>query len=199
VPETAAQVYYLYPGAPVVEETEPAIGTVFGIGDNLIRLLGYGRFNVNDIVDLGLELVLDRYEVGDDTWRVGLAGDIKYTIIPQNTQLPFDLAVNTGLGFEGGGNLTNVDIPLGGVISRPLRLASGRILIPYGGLYLVVSHVSYDLPSTPGQPSRDSDDTDVDVQLRAGIRIVIDRTSSVFTTLHIGDDTMLALGINLSL
>lgn len=199
-----AQVYYLYPGAPVVKSDQPVIGSTIGIGDDLFRILGYARFNISDVTDLGLELVLDHVDRGvgldsNDGWRFGVGADFKYSVVPRNTSLPFDLSVNAGLGFESGLDYTNIDVPIGGVVSRPIELNNGRVIAPYGGLYVVISHVSFDIDPLPAYRHVDNDDTEVDVELRAGTKLQINDTSFVFATLHVGNETMLFLGLDVRL
>ena len=106
----SAQVFYTYPGARVVSDVSPAVGAIIGFGEkDLVRLLGYGRFNVTEVSDFGLEIVLDNL----DDWRFGAAGDFKYAIVPSENTLPFDLAVGGGIGFETGDNFTNISVPFG--------------------------------------------------------------------------------------
>jgi hypothetical protein len=199
VPASQAQVFYLYPGAPVVKDAEPAMGASLGIGEDIFRLLGYTRFNINEVTDFGLELIFDHFSSdvpgGDDAWRVGAGADVKYAIVPQNTSLPFDLAVNAGLGFESGGDLTNINIPLGGLISRPLELSNGKVVVPYGGVYILIAHYSWDVDI----PGFDADETDTDVEIRTGARLELKEKTSVFATLHFGAGTMFYLGLNLAL
>jgi hypothetical protein len=192
-----AQVYHQQPGAPVVGETEAAVGATIGLGDDIVRLLGYGRFNVTEVSDVGIALVMDRFDPGHgaDGWRFGAAADFKYAIVPTETTLPFDLSVDGGFGFQTGADVTNIDIPVGGVISRPLALSDDRVLEPYGGLYLVIRHVSVDTP--PGAP--DASDTDLDVELRLGASIEVGGGTSAFATVHVGDLDMFFLGVNVSL
>jgi hypothetical protein len=192
-----AQVFYQYPGAPVVSDTEPALGFTAGIGDDLLRLVGYGRFNVSEVSDLGLELVLDHWDpsFGDDGWRIGAGADFRYAIVPANTNLPFDLSLDGGLGLQTGSDITSFNIPVGAVISRPLELQNGRILTPYGGLYLLFSHISVDTP--PGAP--DYDDSDFDVELRLGTSLEIVGGVSGFVSAHVGNEEKLFLGLNASL
>lgn len=192
-----AQVFYLYPGAPPVGDTEPALGTTLGFGDDIVRIVGYGRFNVSELSDLGIEVVLDRWDPGfaDDAWRFGLGADYRYAIVPGGTDLPFDLSLDGGFGFQSGDDITNFHIPLGGVISRPLELQNGRILVPYGGLYLVFSHVSVNTP--PGIP--DHDDSELDVELRLGTSIELGAGMAGFVNIHIGDNELFFLGVNASL
>jgi len=185
-----AQVFYQYPGARAVTREDAALGGTIGFGDDLVRLLGYGRFNINPVSDLGLELVFDHLH---DDWRVGAGADVKYGIVPKDNSLPFDLSVTAGVGFEGGGNVTNLDVPLGGIISRDFRLENGRTIVPYGGLYLVFRHVSWDLP--PGARGDDSN-TDLDVELRLGASLSVFANGDAFVNLHIGDDVMFFLGYN---
>lgn len=193
-----SQVYYQYPGAVVVSDTEPATGGVFGFGDDVLRFLGYARFNAADVADFGVEVLLDRYDPGGvagDGWRFGAAADFRYAIIPTRTQLPFDLCVDGGIGFQSGDNVTNIDIPAGAVISRPLELRDGRILVPYGGVYLVYTHVSVDVPA--GVP--DASDDDLDVELRLGASIELGAGLSAFANVHLGHGDRFYAGVNASL
>lgn len=192
-----SQVFYSYPGAAVVKDAEPAAGAALGIGDDLLRILGYMRFNVNATTDFGLELVLDHWDgpFGVDDWRIGAGADLKYAIIPKNSTLPFDLAVNAGLGFESGGDVTNINVPLGGMISRPVELSNGRVVVPYGGIYILISHYSYDVDG----PGIDNDDTDTDVELRMGARTTISAATSAYATLHLGAGTMFFFGFDVKL
>lgn len=191
-----AQVYYQHPGAPAVSDAEPAVGATFALGDDLIRLLGYGRFNVTEESDFGLEVLLDHFDPagGDDAWRFGAAVDYKYAIVPLDTELPFDLAVDGGFGFQSGADITNINVPIGGIVSRPFALKSDRILEPYAAVYVIFSHTSFDPPG-PGS----TDDTDLDVELRLGTSIEVVAGTSAFVTVHIGDDEMFFMGVNASL
>jgi len=190
-----AQVYFMYPGAPPVPGDQPAVGANIGIGDDVFRLLGYTRFNINEVSDLGIELVLDNGSsgFGGDSWRVGAGGDYKYMIVPQDNQLPFDLAVGGGFGFQTGGDVTNFNILGGGLVSRPLEMNNGKIVVPYGGLYLIYSHTSFDnaLVSTS--------DNDLDVEVRGGASISFSETLRGYITLHIGSNFMAFFGLNVAL
>jgi hypothetical protein len=191
------QVYHQYPGAPVVDDTSPDVGALIGFGEDTVRLVGYGRFNASDVSDIGIEVVLDRFDppfVGDG-WRFGAAADFRYAIVTEGSDLPFDLSLDGGLGFQTGADVTNVNIPVGAVISRPLELKEGRIMVPYGGLFVVFTNWSYDLP--PGFP--DPSDSEIDLVLRLGASIYITDGISVFANGHVGNGEMFALGLNSSL
>jgi hypothetical protein len=193
----AAQVFHQYPGAVPVSDTEPALGGAVGFGDNIVRITGYGRFNVSELSDLGIEIVFDHWDpdFGDSGWRLGAGADFRYAIVPSGRTLPFDLSLDGGLGFQSGNDITNFHIPFGGIISRPLELRNHHILVPYGGLYVVFSHVSFDTP--PGIP--DQDDSELDVELRLGTSIEFTDGIAGFVNVHIGDDEMFFLGVNASL
>lgn len=186
------QVFYSYPGAPPVKDLEPAIGVAVGLGDDIFRIVGYSRFNLSSISDLGLEIVLDNL---DDNWRAGLAADVRYAIVPKHSTLPFDLSLNGGMGIEGGGDITNFNVPLGAVLSRPLELNNGRVLVPFGGAYLLIVRTSIDTP--PGK--RDFSDTEVDVELRGGANLIINDATGMYAALHIGAGTMFFIGLNVGL
>jgi hypothetical protein len=181
-----AQVYYMYPGAPPVTDAEPALGATVGLADNLLRLLGYGRFNVSTKSDIGFEIVVDDHR---DNWRFGLGADFKYAIIPDGTALPVDLTAQLGFGFQTGGSVTNFDIPIAGLVSRALQMDNGRIIVPYGGLYVIVRH--FNRESLPG-------DTDLDVELRAGSSFELFDSGDLFVTLHIAEEIMFFAGFNAS-
>jgi hypothetical protein len=186
-----AQVFYAYPGAPVVTDEQPAIGPYIAIGDDLFRMGGYGRFNVSQHMDIGLELVFDLI---DDDWFPGAAGDLKYEIVPADYDMPFDLSVNAGLGFTSGHHVTNIVVPLGAVISRPLDLSNGYSLTPYGGIYLLITHFSIDTGS-----QHDFSDTDTDVELRAGVSLEVSRAMDVFSAIHLGAGNKFYVGLNFKL
>jgi hypothetical protein len=192
-PAVGAQVFYMYPGAPPVKKDEPAVGATIAFGDDLFRILGYGRFNINNVSDIGVELLTDNT---DDVWRGGLAADYKYAIVPKETEMPFDLSVNGGFGYQWGGDISNILFPVGGLVSRPVELSGGQVLVPYGGVYILFQYTSWDLP--PGVPG-DTSDWDTDVELRIGSAFVINESSRAFATLHIGAGTRFYLGINFSL
>jgi hypothetical protein len=193
-PTAGAQVFYAYPGAPPVKKDQPAVGATIGFGDDLFRMLGYGRFNVSEVSDLGIEIVVDNTDVlGGDVWRGGLAADFKYAIVPKETTMPFDLSVDAGLGYEWGGSMNNFEIPIGGMVSRPLELRGGGVIVPYGGVYILIRYTSIDLPA--GVPG-DDDDWDVDVELRGGTGYRINQASMAFATLHLGAGTKFYLGVN---
>jgi hypothetical protein len=190
-----AQVFYMYPGAPPVKADQPAAGVNIGFGDNLFRTLGYGRFNVNSASDIGIELVFDNTDtaVETDKWRIGLAADYKYAIIPDSTDMPFDLSVNGGFGFQSGGDMKNILIPVGGLISGPLELSNGQVLVPYGGVYVLIAYSTWDLPlGATGDTSK----WDTDVELRGGAAYHINKTAAAYASLFIGAGTKFYVGIN---
>jgi len=185
VTNSHAQVYYSFPGATVIEKDFADVGTAIGFGDNVTRLLGYGRFNVSQVSDLGLEVVMDNTA---GTWRLGAGVDFRYLIVPTSRELPFDLSVGAGLGFESGAHFSNIDIPVGGMISRPLELDNGHILLPFAGFYVVYTNVHSD---------RFGNDADLEVELRAGSSYELTRMVRVFAAASFGGrDTMFFLGVN---
>jgi hypothetical protein len=186
VSPAVAQVYHMYPGAPAVEKDAPALGVTVAFGDHLFRTLGYGRFNINPVSDIGVEIVADN---GNDVWRSGAGADFKYNIVPKESTLPFDLAVNGGLGFITGHDVTNVDIPLGGLVSRPLELSNGGVLVPYGGVYILISHLSW------STALGDESDWETDVELRGGAGYQITKTSLAYANLQFGAGTRFYIGI----
>jgi hypothetical protein len=192
-----AQVFYSYPGAPPVKGDHPALGANVGFGDDLFRLLGYGRFNVMSMSDLGLELIFDKTDtpVESNIWRWGFGVDYKMAITPKDStsEMPFDLAVDVGFGFQNGGEMWNLRFPVGGVVSRPLELGSDRALVPYGGVYVLFEYASWNWPSGS---SDDDSDFEVDVELRTGVGLEISKSAVANATLFLGNGTKFYLGIN---
>jgi len=194
-----AQVFYSYPGAPIIQGQNAASGATIAFGDNdLFRLLGYLRFNISDVSDFGVELVLDNSDLGpNDDWRFGGAVDFKYLIIPKDSDLPFDLAFNAGFGFQTGNDVDNINIPVGGLISRPLELNNGRLVVPYGGVYVIIQRVSWD--GVPGVPRSGGSDTDADVELRAGAVLHLNDNVGFGAGFHIGAEDIFMLGFHVGL
>jgi hypothetical protein len=195
----SAQVFYQYPAAPVVPENEPVFGPAIGIGEDLFRINGFARFNISTPMDLGLEIVFDRidtssdYDQNDGVWRFGAAADVKYAFIPPDDMtMPFDLSFNAGFGFESGGDITNIIIPIGAMISKPVEIAPSRLFTPYAGVYLLIIHTSVDLGGTFGDVS----DTDTDVELRGGASVSVTEIADIFAALHFGYGTRFYVGLN---
>jgi hypothetical protein len=194
----SAQVFYEYPAAPVVRENEPVFGPAIAIGDDLFRINGFARFNVSPPFDFGLEIVFDRLSVtdvgssNDDIWRFGAAADIKYLFIPpEDTTMPFDLAFNAGFGYESGGDITNIIVPIGALISKPIELSPSNLLTPYAGVYLLVVHTSVDAGGDIGDVS----DTDTDAELRGGVSIGVTDLADIFAALHLGSGNKFYIGM----
>lgn len=195
-PEVGAQVYYTYPGAPPVKPDQPALGADVGFGDELFRVLGHGRFNVNSDSDLGLELLFDNADTPADTdvWRWGFAVDYKYAIMEWDStdNVPFDLAVNAGFGYQNGGDMWNLRFPVGGIVSRPIPIRDDNAFVPYGGVYVLFDYANWELPlGVPGDS-----DFEVDVELRIGAGYELKETALAYATLHLGAGTRFYLGIN---
>jgi hypothetical protein len=195
-PTLGAQVFYSYPGALPAGPDQPALGANTGFGDDLFRLLGYGRFNVNAVSDVGLELVFDKADspVESNVWRWGFGADYKYAIVPQDSSsMPFDLALNAGFGYQGGGDAWNIRFPVGGLVSRSVAVRSDNALVPFGGVYVLFDYASWNLPAGS---SGDSSDFDVDVELRAGAGYEITKTALAYATLFLGAGTKFYIGVN---
>lgn len=195
---SSAQVFYQYPAAPVVPENEPVFGPAIAIGEDLFRINGFARFNISAPMDFGLEIVFDRIDVGprpgdDAVWRFGAAADVKYAFIPaEDMTMPFDLSFDAGFGFESGGEVTNIIVPVGAMISKPVEIAPSRLFTPYAGVYLLILYTSVDLGGTLGDVS----DTDTDVELRAGASVSVTDIADIFAAFHVGSGTRFYIGLN---
>lgn len=187
-----AQVFYAYPDARVLPENRMAIGGVIGVGDDeLLRFEGYGRLGVARYFDLGVELIIDTF---DERTRSGAGVDVKFSPLAMNASIPFDLSLNSGIGFVSGDDLRVLQIPVGAIVSSPFRLESGGELIPYLGVYLLVVDSKLERPNAP-----DLTDTDLDVELRGGLRYAFNQKTSLYATLHLGRDVAFYLGFDFRL
>ncbi len=191
-----AQVFYSYPGARPVSDYSPSLGAVAGFGDNLVRLAGFARFNVSAASDLGVEAVYDNVGaegIDDDVGFGGAGVDFRYRIVAAGDSSPLDVAAQAGGGFLARSDFLDLRFPLGVVASRDLLLKDGRVLVPYGGIYVMIDYVN--ISGAGG----DQSDTDADVELRLGISAEIVKKGSLFAALHVGDDTMFFVGFNAGL
>jgi hypothetical protein len=192
-----AQVFYSFPGAQPVIDTSVALGLVSGFGDNVVRLGGFGRFNLTPDADLGFEAMfqnVDTEDSADDTSFYGAGADGKYVLLSRDGTTPVDLAVNAGVGFLTRDDYVNIHVPLGGIVSRDFTMNDGRLIVPYGGVYLL-----YDYVKIEGPEGSDDSDSDADVELRVGASAEIVRNGSLFAALHAGNGTMFFLGFNAGL
>ncbi len=187
------QVFYAFPNAPVVGSGELATGSYAAIGENeLFRLGGYVRLAIAKYWDAGVEVLLD---VRNGNVMAGAGLDVKLAAFPSTKAIPFDLSLNTGVGFIGDSDFTLIQVPIGALISSPFELDSGRVLVPYLGVYLLIVDIDRDRgPSSP-----DISDTDLDAELRGGVRYELEGRLDLFGTLHIGRDALFALGVNVKL
>ncbi|HEX6791806.1 MAG TPA: hypothetical protein VF247_10895 [Candidatus Krumholzibacteria bacterium] len=189
-----AQVFYSFPGAHPVTDSAVALGLVSGFGDNVVRLGGFGRFNLSSSADLGLEVMWDNVDAentsGDtDFWGAGLDG--KYLIVSADGDMPLDIAVQAGGGFESRSDYLNIHVPFGGLASHDFMMNDGRRITPYGGVYFVYDHVKIDYAD-----GTDASDSDFDVEMRVGASAEIVKRGSLFAALHAGNGTMFFLGFN---
>lgn len=183
-----AQVFYAYPKARPVARAHVAGGPYLAFGDNsLYRGSAFGRIGLARYVDVGIELLIEN--VDSDT-QYGAAIDTKFSLVPDTSAIPFDLSGNVGVGVISGDNISEVQIPIGGIISLPLELESGRLLTPYLGVYLLIVDQDIDLPGG-GTVS----DTDFDAEIRPGIGINIRPGLDGFAAVHFGRDALFALGL----
>jgi hypothetical protein len=192
----SAQVFYSYPGARPVTDQSPSMGLFAGFGDDLIRLGGFGRFNISPVSDLGLEAVYDNVDTagsGEDTGFGGAGVDGKYAIVTASEDVPLDVALQLGAGFKARSDFLQILVPFGGMASRDFVLSGDRTIVPYGGVYFVVDYIKIE-----GGPGDDSD-TDFDVELRIGASAEIIQRGSVFASLHAGHGTLFLIGFNAGL
>lgn len=179
-----AQVYYQYPNAKVLTLGQSAAAPYVALGDNeLFRLGGFGRVGFASYLDVGLEVIFD-YNDGD--WWSGIGGDAKFQLFPDSPAIPFDMSLEAGVGYRGGDNIRELVVPLGGVISSPFSNESGTLLTPYMGVYILILDTEY---------SSTLSDTDLEVELRGGVRYERPTGLDVFATFQVGYQALFAMGM----
>jgi len=192
-----AQVFYSFPGAKPVTDESPSLGLVAGFGDNLVRLGGFGRFNVSSKADLGLEAMFNNVkgeDSSDDTSYGGGGIDGKYQFFQARQDLQLDMAANVGVGVLARSGFTNIHVPFGALASHDFSLNDGRLIVPYFGLYFIYDHTSFDAP-----PGADDSNSDFDTEMRIGASAEIVKRGSLFAALHAGNGTMFFIGFNAGL
>lgn len=184
----SAQVFYQYPEAPVVPPGQIATGPYVAIGENkLFRAGGFIRMNATKHLDVGFELLADSY---DGQGRGGLGADLRLSIFQSYQAIPFDLSVGAGVGYVTGGDVSQIDVPIGAVISSPFKSDNGNTLVPYLGVYIVIMDAQVDLPD-----GRESSDTDLDVELRGGVRYTLSAGPDLFLSLFVGREAQVMFGV----
>jgi len=192
-----AQVFYSYPGARPVTDTSPSLGLVAGFGDNLVRLGGFGRFNLSQSADLGLEAMYNNVKgegSSNDTGYGGAGIDGKYMFFPAREDMQIDIAAQLGAGFLARSGYFDLHVPFGAIASHDFIMNDGRRITPYGGVYFIFDYVSFDAP-----PGADGSDTHFDVEMRIGASAEIVKRGSLFAALHAGNGTMFFIGFNAGL
>jgi len=188
----AAQVFFTYPDAHVVQKTRIFMGPYVAAGpNNLYRASGYARLGMTDFLEGGVELVAERRD-GETIGGGGL--DLKFGLLPDSQAIPFDIALNVGVGFLRNDALRVFQIPLGGIISAAYDLESGRVFIPYLGAYLlIVDTKSQRNTSTPVT------NTDWDAELRLGAQYRINPSFAMYASIHFGREGLFLFGLDFRL
>jgi hypothetical protein len=187
-----AQVFYSYPGARPVSDTSPSLGLVAGFGDNVVRLGGFGRFNLSSKSDLGLEAMYNNVKGEDSVDDTGFGGagvDAKILFFEARQDMQLDIAANFGAGFLARSGYFNLHVPVGAIASHDFTTNDGRRITPYAGVYFIVDYVSVDVPE-----GVDGSDMDSDAELRIGASAEIVKNGSLFAALHAGNGTMFFIG-----
>ena len=183
-----AQVFHAHPEAAITPDDAPNVGAWGGVADNLVRTGAWARFNLTPRLDLGLEGMLARRTGTAGAWRAGAGVDVRAAVVPASRPLPFDLSVQAGLGWSDGGGVSRLEIPLGVTASRPLDTGSGREAVPFAGALLFVRSASFDAPTGSVR------DTELDLELRGGVRLELFDSGDAFAALHVGDRVMFVVG-----
>ncbi len=189
-PAAKAQVFYQYPTALPVEVMRITVGPYLGAGDELFRMGGYGRWGLASSLDIGFELLGER---ADGDGRFGAGIDMKLSLLPSIRALPFDLSASAGVGFISGDVVDILQFPIGGIVSIPLETESGRSIVPYVGVYLLIVEEEI---TTRGVSASD---TDFDAEIRPGLSIGLSPDTEGFAAIHLGRDGLFTVGVNIRL
>lgn len=192
-----AQVFYSYPGARPVSDASPSLGLVAGFGDNVVRLGGFGRFNLSQKSDLGLEAMYNDVKGEgsvDDTGYGGAGIDGKWMFYEARQDMQIDIAANVGGGFLARSGYYDIRVPIGAIASHDFTTSDGRRIVPYAGFYFIFDYVHVDVPE-----GVDGSDTNGDAEFRMGASADIVKRGSLFAALHAGNGTMFFIGFNLGL
>lgn len=179
------QVFYSFPSGDVLDDGETAIGPYVAGGD-LFRLGGFARTHISTYLDAGIEVLAD---LDDSDWFGGMGVDAKFRLFPETNKIPFDLSGNAGFGFIRNKDASLLQFPVGAIISSPYELDSGNILTPYLGVYLLI--VNTEVERADGSKSTN---TDVDAELRGGLRYQLSSGLDIYGALHIGRDALALVG-----
>ena len=191
-----AQVFYSFPGAKPVTDASPSLGLVAGFGDNIVRLGGFGRFNLSERADLGLEAMYNNVKAEGTTNDTGYGGggvDGKYQFFHARQDMQIDIAANAGVGVLARSSYSDIHVPFGALASHDFTMNDGRLIVPYAGLYFVYDYVHVDVDGAS------SGDHDFDTELRVGASAEIVKKGSLFAALHAGNGTMFFIGFNAGL
>lgn len=184
-----AQVFYQYPDAAIIRAGEFVVGPYLAVGDNeLFRFGLFSRMNATRYFDVGFDILLDSMD-GEE--RFGAAGDLRFDVFPETKAIPFDLSLVTGIGLISNNNVRVFQVPLGGVISSPFELDRGNVIVPYLGVYLLLVDTKIDRGPAP-----DLSDTDLDVEMRAGLRYSMSAGPDLFVGFHLGRDDLVTAGVS---
>jgi hypothetical protein len=192
----SAQVFYSFPGARPVPDSSPAMGLVAGFGDHVVRLGGFGRFNLSSKSDLGLEAVFNnvKSDTGNDTGYGGGGIDGKYLFFQSRQDMQIDISANAGVGVLARSSFYNIHVPFGAIASHDFTTSDGRRITPFGGLYFIYDYDHVDAPEPAG-----GGDSKFDMEMRIGASAEIVKRGSLFAALHAGNGTMFFIGFNAGL
>jgi hypothetical protein len=160
-------------------------------------LVGQFRTGIDDNWDVGIQFGVPNFDYGDDA-IIGIGGDVKYLIVPEGENLPFDLATDFAFGYQHADNVSLVDFDFGVVGSKTTTTSGGTTLIPYGAIMLAVGHASVDLPEELEDLGIDASDTELDINVRIGLDYPLSQSLEFLSELNLSsrDETLgIAFGL----
>jgi hypothetical protein len=189
-----AQVFaQLGPGAVLKKDVR--LGAFGLAGDHQVGGLGEARFLLTLGMDLGIQVGARHFSDVDFGETVIDAGfDLRYGLVKESEDVPFDLLVGAGLGVTSGDHLTVITTAVFTGASKTLSTSMGREITPYAGLVMTIAHTKVDLPGSDDGFS----DPDVDVSLRLGLTAALKGDAFVTGELQIKEESTVYLGLGTS-
>ncbi len=180
-PAARAQVFGQYCGAATLPMNGHLFGGYLNASKNVVGLSAQLRLSFYPNVDFGFQGGLSRinYPGHADRTVLRLGTDVKFAVAKANDRVPFDLALDGGLGVESGDNYQVIALGPSLVGSRDYG-TSERGVTPFASVGLLFSNIDVG----------DNSSTDVSMPLRGGAewRVAPDVRITGELQLRLGDE-----------
>lgn len=189
----AAQTFGQYTTAEIIPVGGHLVGGYLRSNDTVLGGLGQLRLSLYPNIDFGFQGGLSRVDAGgSDRTSVDLGGDVKFGVLQQSRQAPFDLAIGAAIGVQTSDEFSVLTFGPTAVISHGYLLGGAVKTRPYAGLGISYSQSSIS----------DEDENDLLFPLRLGSEIDLGNSArfvfeaQLFFERDSGDDYEIAAGLN---